>query len=239
MLVRAYFLLDDAGGGDPTLVPVLREVPQTRAVARASMRALLAGPNESERTATPAISTLIPAGTKLLGLAVDARTATVDLSASFADDAGPSTMAGRVAEVVYTLTQFSRVERVRVLVEGDPLAGLDERWARRDFRDGWLPAIWVDRPAYGGGLEPGMDVSGLANVFEAQFRLTVLDASGDELVDQPVQATCGTGCWGRFAEEVDYDVGRAQWGTLRVWDPSEADGSPESMRDYPVWLTPD
>src|SRR6185369_12468257 len=43
-IVRAYFLLEDAAGDGPFLVPVLREVPQTKAVARAAMNALLEGP---------------------------------------------------------------------------------------------------------------------------------------------------------------------------------------------------
>jgi hypothetical protein len=37
---------------------------------------------------------------------------------------------------------------------------------------------------------------------------------------------------------VGYTIAKAQWGTLRVYDPSEKDGSPETIRDYPVWLTP-
>jgi hypothetical protein len=37
---------------------------------------------------------------------------------------------------------------------------------------------------------------------------------------------------------IEYDVAKAQWGTLRVWDGSAKDGSPENVREYPVWLTP-
>jgi len=37
---------------------------------------------------------------------------------------------------------------------------------------------------------------------------------------------------------VTYPIGTAQWGTLRVYDPSAKDGSPQSVRDYRVWLTP-
>ena len=46
-IVRAYFVL----GGEPGsvgLVPVLREVPETTAVARAAMNAVLAGPTAAE-----------------------------------------------------------------------------------------------------------------------------------------------------------------------------------------------
>ena len=52
-------------------------------------------------------------------------------------------------------------------------------------------------------------------------------------------ATCGTGCWGTFKVELDYTVDRSQYGTLRVYDRSAKDGSPENITEYPVWLTPD
>ena len=51
-------------------------------------------------------------------------------------------------------------------------------------------------------------------------------------------ATCGTGCRGTFDVTLQYDVPKAQWGTLRVYFGSAMDGSPEDIRDYPVWLTP-
>jgi hypothetical protein len=51
-------------------------------------------------------------------------------------------------------------------------------------------------------------------------------------------ATCGTGCWGRFEVTLSYDVSTSQWGTLRVLGPSEADGQPVAVREYPVYLRP-
>ena len=51
-------------------------------------------------------------------------------------------------------------------------------------------------------------------------------------------ATCGTGCRGTFDVTLDYNVSAAQWGTLRVYAGSAKDGSPENVREYPVWLTP-
>jgi hypothetical protein len=105
---------------------------------------------------------------------------------------------------------------------------------RKDFRD-YLPAMFVDKP----WRRPSSGAtSGLANVFEAQFVLRLLAANGDQLNETPVMASCGTGCWGTFDVTVSYKVTKAQWGTLRVFDPSEADGSPTNVRDYRVWLTP-
>jgi hypothetical protein len=51
-------------------------------------------------------------------------------------------------------------------------------------------------------------------------------------------ATCGTGCRGTFDVSLEYGVAKGQWGTLHAYDPSAKDGSPQDIRDYPVWLTP-
>jgi len=265
MIVRAYFLLRDGSGGEvvnePTLVPVLRTVPRSPATATAAMRALLAGPSAKERAAELPIKTLIPAGSKLLGIEISGGLATVDLSAEFAsftsDDAwdlGAFSLHGRLAQVVYTVTQFTAVDRVNFKLEGkpvkvlfgmaDPESGsseaiaLDKPVTRATYRDHYLPLIFVDRPAWGAALlNPGR-VTGLANVFEAQFRIALLDRNDKILVDAPVLASCGTGCWGRFDVTLKYDVSSAQWGTLRVWDISEYSGRPIAVREYPVYLRP-
>ena len=81
-------------------------------------------------------------------------------------------------------------------------------------------------------------IIGNASVFEATFRLALLDANGAVLVDQQVMATCGTGCRGTFDVTLRYAVSQGQWGTLRAHNLSAKDGSPESVLEYPVWLTP-
>ncbi len=83
-----------------------------------------------------------------------------------------------------------------------------------------------------------MRLTGIANVFEAQFMVQVLDGKGNVLAEQPVMATCGTGCWGTFRTDVAYEIGKAQYGTLRVFEPSAMDGSPVNVTEYRVWLTP-
>jgi spore germination protein GerM len=243
MLVRAYFLLDEPDGGS-TLVPVLRTVPESTATARAAMKALLAGPSAHELAADPRLSTTIPAGTRLLGVSVASGVATVNLSGEFARLGSSFSARARLAQVVYTLTQFSTINSVRFELDGEPMTSLapsitlDKPVSRATYRGTMLPDIFVDRPAWGAALLKGGRVNGLANVFEAQFKLAVLDASGKVLVDMPVHATCGSGCWGTFDVTVHYTLSKGQYGTLRVWDPSERDGSPTSVREYPVWLAP-
>lgn len=236
--IRAYFFLGSFTGNGG-LVPVLREVPATKAVGTAAIQALLAGPNQSELGASPAMYTDIPNGTKLLRLSVDRGVAIVSLSREFEAGGDQTTIRGRTAQVVFALTQFPTITAVRLLIDDDlpHLASLVSPFSRSSFTD-QLPAIWVDGPAWGGVLGNPGRVTGLANVFEAQFRIAVLDGAGHELLDTPATATCGTGCWGTYDVTVRYAIGTAQWGTLRVYDLSARDGSKEHVVAYPVWLTP-
>ena len=241
--VRAYFFLgsfvDNAG-----LVPVLREVPKTQAVGAAAMRALLEGPNDAELGARPAMYTVVPEGTSFLGLRIDGGIATVNLSREFEQGGGSASVLGRLAQVVYTLTQFPTIQGVKFELDGEPVTVfsgegvvLDQPVDRADYVD-QLPAIFVDRPAWGGVLAKPARIKGMANVFEASFRLRILDGEGRSLAAKTVMATCGSGCWGTFDETLDYTVAKAGWGTLQVFVLSAKDGSRESLTEYPVWLTP-
>jgi germination protein M len=241
--LRVYFFLgsfvDNAG-----LVPVLREIPKTQAVGAAAMRALLEGPNEAELGARPAMYSVVPAGTRFLGLRIEGGIATVNLSREFEQGGGSASVLGRLAQVVYTLTQFPTVDGVRFELDGEPVTVfsgegvvLEEPVDREDYLD-QLPAVFVDRPAWGGVLANPARVIGLANVFEASFQLRLLNGSGRSLADEIVTASCGTGCWGTFDETIGYDVARAGWGTLQVYVLSAKDGSVENLTEYPVWLTP-
>ncbi|MFL5673390.1 MAG: GerMN domain-containing protein [Chloroflexota bacterium] len=242
MIVRAYFVL----GGEPGvagLVPVLREVPKSTAVAAASMKALLAGPTASE-SGDRRISTAIPEGTTLKSISAKNGVATVDLSTEFDSGGGSASMQYRLAQVVYTLTQFGTIKSVVFQIDGETVTVfgsegivLDGPVGRADYFD-QLPAIFVDRPAFRAGFASGGRVSGNADVFEATFRIAILDANGQSLVDQQVMATCGTGCRGSFDATLPYTVSKGQWGTLRAYEPSAKDGTPTNVREYPVWITP-
>lgn len=241
MIVRAYFVL----GGKPGvvgLVPVLRVVPKSTAVATAAMKALLGGPTKVESGA-PAITTAIPDGTTLLGLSAKNGVATVNLSTQYDSGSGSDSMHFRLAEVVYTLTQFSTIKSVVFQIDGETVTVFGSEGivlagpvGRADYYD-QLPAIFVDRPAFGAAFAPGGRVAGNANVFEAAFRVAVLDAA-KSLADQQVMASCGTGCRGTFNATLGYTVSKGQWGTLRAYDLSAKDGTLENVREYPVWLTP-
>lgn len=249
-VVRAYFYL---GGpqGSAGFVAVLREIPATQAVARAAMNALLAGPQGSELTASLAITSAVPAGTRLLGLSISNGVATVDLSREFEAGGGSASMFGRLGQVVYTLTQFPTVKSVLFQIEGrtvtvfgsegivldGPVGRMDDEFGQTMFED-LLPAIFVDRPAWGAALGNPGRVTGTANTYEAHFTYQLLSGSGRVLQEGPAMATCGTGCRGTFDFTINYSITRAEWGTLRVVDGDESGETEGTFRDYPVWLTP-
>lgn len=241
MVIRAYYVLD----GDPGvegIVPTLRVVPKTSGVARAAMEALLDADAVIDRYSQ--LSTAVPDGTSLLGISIKDGVATVDLSREFETGGGSASAMFRLGQVVYTLTQFSTVRAVLFQVEGRTVTTfgpegiqLDGPQGRGDFEQ-QLPSTFVDRPAFGAAPGNPARVTGTSNVFEATFRVAILDASRKVLVDQMAMATCGSGCRGTFDVTLRYDVPKAQWGTLRTYFGSAQDGSPQDIRDYPVWLTP-
>ncbi len=240
-LVRAYFWLGGLPGSEG-LVAVLRSVPGTNAVATAAVSALLAGPTTAE--VGRSITTAIPDGSQLIGLTIDGGVATVNLSKEFESGGGSAAVLTRLGQMVYTLTQFPSVKTVVFQIEGVTSTTfgsegvvLGKPVGRVDYVS-LLPDIWVDRPAFNAAIGNPAHVTGNANVFEATFRISILDGGGKILNDVQVMASCGTGCRGTFDTTIPYTLAKAQYGTLRVYNPSAKDGTPESIRDYRVWLTP-
>jgi germination protein M len=225
------------------LWPVMRQVPKSPAVATAAVNSLLGGPTARERR--HGISSIVPDGTKLLGISIAHGTATVDLSSEYASGGGPLSMTLRLAQIVYTVTQFPTVKRVVFELDGrrvDVISGdgivLDGPQNRRDYED-VVPVIAVAQPGFGQAISSPVDVRGLANVFEANVTIALLDASGHELAHTFTTATCGTGCWGTFAAKLSFHVESRQRGTLVVHDDDAAGTGtfPHEVR-IPVILTP-
>ena len=138
--VKIYLFMDEK------LVPVRRQVDETRAVGRAALNALFEGPTTEESAASPPLTTNVPEGTILLGLDIADGLATVDLSREFESGGGSASMFGRLGQVVYTLTQFPTVKQVAFQLDGEPVTVfsgegivLDEAVGPRGLRS--LPAV--------------------------------------------------------------------------------------------------
>lgn len=224
----------------------LASSPRTHAatpqVATAAMDALLKGPSGGREAG---LGTAIPDGTRLLGISIHNGVATVDLTSEFQSGGGSLSMKARLAQVVYTLTQFSTVRSVRFHLDGEPVnvfSGegivLDHPVGRKDYED-LLPVISVDKPVGGSRVSSPLQVSGSANVFEANVTVKVLDENGKVLVSTFTTATCGTGCRGTYSVPVAFKVDHEQPGTIVVHDDDAAGtGTPPHQVRIPVVLVP-
>ena len=159
--------------------------------------------------------------------------------------AGPPRCSYRLAQVVYTLTQFTTVKSVVFQIEGEDRDGLRRRGhhPRRARRRAPTSTTSCRRSSSTGRrTAPRWAIPGGSRATRTSSRRPSRSPSstraGKTLVDQPVMATCGTGCRGTFDVTLRYTVGKGQWGTLRAYNLSAMDGSPEDVREYPVWLTP-
>ena len=228
---------------DNGLVGVHRTHRPTQLVATAAVDALLDGPTSDERLT--GLASAVPPGTKLIGIAIRDGVATVDLTSEFQSGAGARSMQLRLAQVVYTLTQFPTVQKVLFRLDGSPVnvfssegIVLDHPVGRSDYVD-LLPAITVDKPASSERLTSPVTVSGTANVFEANVTVEIHDAH-DRIVGKTfTTASCGTGCAGTFSVPATYKVAQAQPGTIVVHDDDAAGtGKPPHEVRVPVTLAP-
>ncbi|MDX6505461.1 MAG: hypothetical protein QOG06_105 [Gaiellaceae bacterium] len=225
------------------LVAVHRTHEPTRLVATAAVNALLAGPSAPERAA--GLVSAVPSGTRLLGISIRSGIATVDLTSEYQSGGGSLSMQMRLGQVVYTLTQFPTVQKVRFSLDGSPVnvfssegIVLDHPVGRADYGN-LLPPIDVAQPAAGDRVTSPVTVSGTANVFEANVSVEILNAHGKVVGRTFTTASCGTGCRGSYSAAITFRVAKAQPGTIVVHDDDAAGTgkAPNSVR-IPVTLAP-
>ena len=224
---------------DGSLFVTHRTEPFTPAVGTRALEALLDGPTSGERAAD--LGTTINAGTRLNGLTIDDGVATVDLDATFVAEETPAIAVGSLSQVVFTLTQFDRIEGVVFEVDGRPLTNfggyeMDGAQRRANFTD-QLPFILVQSPRIDERVSSAVHISGTADVFEATVSIAILDQQGKVIASTFTMATCGTGCRGTWETDVAYDVAATQRGTIHVYEVSAMDGSEIHVVDIPVTLT--
>jgi len=192
--VKIYFLRGER------LVIAHRDVTGP-AVLRGALTELLAGPTAAELA--DGLISIVPDGTELLGVNLVDGLATVDLSGEYEGGGGSLSMMARIAQVVFTATQFDNVDRVLFWLDGEPIEFLggegiivDEPLARMDVDRTITGSVIIDTPAYGATVRSPITVTGEGDVFEAQFPIEVW-ANG-VLVGGMAPVTAGA--WGDWAE---------------------------------------
>jgi len=234
MTISVYFTRDEK------ITPVHRVIPQTKEVGAAAIKALLAGPTAAEKAF--GLGTNIPDGTTFLGLSIKNGVATLDLSKEYASGGGSLSMFARLAEVVYTLTQFPSVKGVQLKLDGKPVEVfggeglvLDHPLTRADFED-LTPAILVESPCIGDKIKTPVRIYGSANVFEGVFQVNLVNWDGLIIAKSRVQATSGTGQRGTFDITLPFSVDQSGRGALIVFSESPKDGSHINVVEIPLEL---
>lgn len=234
--------------GETLRVGAGREV-EGLGVAAAAVEALLEGPNADEEAL--GLGTAIPEGTELLGLDLVDDTATVDLSSEFASGGGSFSMNARVAQVVYTVTQFPSVRHVEFRLDGEPVEALggeglllERPLTRADFEFGGeyehlTPAILVETPRIGDEVSGSFEVAGRSNTFEATLNLEVVDGEGNVVVEERhLTATSGTGTPGDFEATIELpDDLDADELVLLAFERSAEDGERINIVEIPLRAT--
>lgn len=215
-----------------------RTVPRAPAVATAAVQQLLRGPDATETAA--GLTTAIPTGTTLRSVVLRAGVATVDLSRNFGTAATAIVMAERLAQVVFTLTQFPSVTGVAFALDGQATATfggsfmLAQPATRASFTE-QTPPILVESPAPSDAVTSPLTVTGIANTYEGATSFRLLDASGATLGE--ARGTGGAmGQWAPFEAQVRFPIPMSSTGTLIAFTYSPKDGSMVDEVSIPVRL---
>lgn len=145
----------------------------------------------------------------------------------------------RVAQIVYTATQFPAVSRVAFRIDGAavPTIGgegviVSPPVTRRSF-EAQAPRILVESPLPGDRVAAPVRVRGTANVFEGQFTAELRTTGGTVLVRRSARAVSGSGVRGAFFVSLPVSA-EVRHAVVVVYDRSARNGAPIDILRIPV-----
>ena len=221
-LVGVYFMKNE-------LISVVGRLVETPDINQA-LRSLLLGPNALE--IQDGVVSYIPQGTQLLDVKVVEGTALIDVSNEFATGGGSLSMMGRVAEVAYTATSFSEVERVTIRIGGVLMEqiggeGIDVSDIGRSDLVDFSPLILVDSPVPDQIVSHDIRIQGMSNTFEAGINYQILSTDSTVIYEGYTMASSGTGTWGTFDHLIEtLPASVAGDVVLKVFEYSPKDSEP-------------
>lgn len=121
-------------------------------------------------------------------------------------------MQARIAQVVFTATQFDNVDAVRFWLDGGPVRFLggegivvDEPPTRSDTLRDLTAGILIEAPEPGATVAGTFTVIGEGDVFEGDFPMWV-ERDGVRLGDVQVVQAGAWGAWADFATTIEVDA---------------------------------
>ncbi len=207
------------------------------AVLRNALAELLEGPTDSERAA--GLHTEIPDGTTLRDLKLADGLATVDLSRDYERGGGTLSMTARLAQVIFTATQFDNADEVLFWLDGAPVEFfggegivLGDAQQRRDVDWALTKGIIIDTPLPGATVTSPITVTGEGDVFEADFPMEVR-RNGERIGDVVIVFAGAWGNWADFETTISVD---APAGPIELVALSPVGCTPDSEPNCPMDL---
>ena len=192
-LVTPYFIRDGkVATGSPR--------PATGDAYVDAINFLAAGPDDIEKAS--GLITAVASNAKAYRLTVTDGTATVDLSRTFETrDTQP-----QVAQVVFTLTQFPGVDKVKFLIEGTDNGATGVPPVGRDQLTKYTPDVLLESPWPGTRSGASVRVSGNINPGFSSFEYRIDGAAGQQVASGTVNVRFGQGRR-RFDQSIDVPGG--------------------------------
>ena len=242
--VTLYYLV--SGRNDVFLTAERHSISQTQAIARAALEELLHGTPQDRDHSTP-----FPKDAKVNSVVIEDKVATVDWSAEVLEGSGGSKVeALAIQSIVYTLTEFPTITKVRFTVEGKASGtasngrGIEDFWGSVGLSDQpWdrepeievLAPITLWTPLTGATSDGTLELSGLAQTFEANVGIFLLDAKGNVVVQTNATALEAAPAREPFTKTITFDPPSSSevW-TLKVFEASAMDGSLDFVEDRAI-----
>ncbi|MGA8040464.1 MAG: Gmad2 immunoglobulin-like domain-containing protein [Acidimicrobiia bacterium] len=230
---------ENSNTGNPALVPFYAVADSVFDSSDANALNLLTQPN---LTLPPGFENYVPSDVHVVGVSDGGNgVRVVDMSPEFAQGSGSGLLGDftMLNQLIYTAGLDSEATtQVQFTVGGQPVTqfgtdGLDISGPldRESFIDN-LNSVIPTSAAAGSGSDPLL-LLGKANVFEATVSLELVDLDGNVVYQDFTTASCGTGCWGDFSFDIDYDFSTGPVSIRLFWN-SAKDGSPTDVVTMPV-----
>lgn len=226
--------------GDPALIAVSR-TETLQAVLLPDELAGLALDRLRDTAPPPGFSSAIPEGAAWTSIRVDDGVATINFTTEFASGGGTASMTARLAQVVFTATQFPEIDSVLFMIDGEVVdvfsaegIVLDGPQTRADWFDD-AQGIYLDTPAIGSIVTGTVGINGYANLPSGTVEIEITTTDGTLVNAGMSTITCGEGCWGEFAAAIPYTLEEDTEAIVSVFD-TAGDGSRRHVMRYPVLL---
>lgn len=200
----------------------------------AALRALFAGPDAGEKVA--GLGSAIPTGSILEGLSFNGPLAYVSVNSAFFTAASPAQMTLRLAEIVYTLTEFTGVTTAQFYVHGATLTNIDgiptaHPLSRTDLASAINDFLLVS-PAVGDTVTSPATISGVSQ-FSGALEVQITDSAGKLIVNTVATTVVGES----FTYTYPYTSAQTGPATVKVFASPDRSSTALLVASIPVTLS--